>query len=187
METTRNPLSPFAMNFFTDLKNYLECPLYFFGSIQRPDYFEKGSDIDVDIFVLNETNTLLKLQNYFKVQRKDFKRILWNVCDNKGDNTKLVNGYKLMYKKMDAPFTEKAPFVVEFSIYNEKWKLDVLREHCKKMEIPTYAAFILIILKFCFYTLAIIPSEYYIMIKRYILNTLVGQKEEYFVVLDYKK
>ena len=64
METTKNELSPYSKTFFKKLSNYLDTKIYYFGSIQRNDYFPKSSDIDIDIFTDNEKSTILKLQNY---------------------------------------------------------------------------------------------------------------------------
>jgi predicted nucleotidyltransferase len=61
METTRNNLTPYSKHFFDSLSNYLDTKLYFFGSIQRRDYFPNSSDIDVDIFTDNEPGTILKI------------------------------------------------------------------------------------------------------------------------------
>ena len=64
METTKNKMSHFAEKFFHKLKNYLDTKLYYYGSIQRNDYFPNSSDIDVDIFTDNEQSTITKLQNF---------------------------------------------------------------------------------------------------------------------------
>lgn len=181
METTKNPLPPYADVFFKRLSQYLDTPLYFFGSIQRPDYFTNGSDIDVDIFTNNETATLLALQNFLpNISQSDFKKVVWKL-NNTG---RVAKGYKLLYKENNVPYSEHPPFVVEFSIYNERNKREILEEHNKKSTMPLMATWMLICLKFCFYTLAIIPSSVYIQLKRFILNTIVGQQEEYFVVYD---
>ena len=49
METTKNKLSPETKQFFDKLSSYLDTKLYFYGSVQRDDYFDGKSDIDVDI------------------------------------------------------------------------------------------------------------------------------------------
>jgi predicted nucleotidyltransferase len=175
METTRNPLSPFAMNFFTDLKNYLECPLYFFGSIQRGDYLPNSSDIDVDIFTENENSTITKLMNFLNVERNKFKRCVWKLNNF---NNELAYGYKIMYKSKENNFS------VEFSIYNEKYKHKILYEHNDKKDIPLYATVLLIILKFLYYTLHIIPSNWYVKSKKFVLSRMLFKKDDHFVVID---
>jgi tRNA nucleotidyltransferase (CCA-adding enzyme) len=60
METTKNKLPENINLFFEKLKNYLDAELYFYGSVQRNDYFHGSSDIDVDIFTHDENNTFIK-------------------------------------------------------------------------------------------------------------------------------
>ena len=50
METTKNEIPEYNKIFFEKLKNYLDMKIYFFGSVQRNDYFPKSSDIDVALF-----------------------------------------------------------------------------------------------------------------------------------------
>ena len=176
METTKNQLSPYITNFFNRLSNYLDTPLYFFGSVQRDDFFTIGSDIDVDIFTNNEKSTILQLQSYLNIPRDNFKKVVWKINVNK----QLAHGYKLMYKEPENNL------IVEFSIYNEKYKPAILYEHRNKFILPFYATYLLIMLKFCFYTLTIIPPSVFRTLKRFVLNTMVNTDEEHFVVLDVK-
>jgi predicted nucleotidyltransferase len=176
METTRNKLTEHEKIFFYKLSNYLDTKLYYFGSVQRRDYFPSSSDIDVDIFTDNENNTIIKLMNFLNVEKSDFKRFVWKL--NKNDQ--LAYGYKIMYKNPE----EK--ICVEFSIYNEKYKDNILYEHNGKKEIPLYATILLIIIKFLFYTLNIIPATWYTQSKSFILSTLIFKKQDHFVIIDPK-
>ena len=65
METTKNEMDAYSKNFFLKLGNYLDTQLYYYGSIQRHDYFPGKSDIDVDLFTDNSSSTIIKLQNFF--------------------------------------------------------------------------------------------------------------------------
>lgn len=176
METTRNKLSEQEKIFFHKLSNYLDTKLYYFGSVQRRDYFPSSSDIDVDIFADNENNTIIKLMKFLNVEKNDFKRFVWKL--NKNDT--LAYGYKIMYKNPE----EK--ICVEFSIYNEKYKDHILYEHNGKKDIPFYATILLIIIKFLFYTLNIIPATWYTESKNFILSTLIFKKQDHFVIIDPK-
>ena len=177
METTYNNLSPYAQQFFANLRTYLDRPLYFFGSVQRPDYFMGSSDIDVDIFCEVPTSTILQLQNFLHVDASEFKKMVWKISTS----GRLVSGHKLMYKDPEHGL------IVEFSIYNEKYMDDVLADHRHKMVLPFYVTIFLIILKFFYYGLGILPKEYYNNVKRFILNTLVNQGDEDFIVVDMKQ
>jgi len=174
METIRNKISPRTQHFFNRLSQYLDTKLYYFGSVQRPDYFPQASDIDVDIFTDNEEATIIKMQHFLKVSKKYFKRFVWRL------NTNVAYGRKIMYKDPEGEFT------AEFSIYNEKVKDDILKEHRSKMFLPFYATSILVILKYLYYTLGIIPFSWYIYMKKFTLSTLIGLKYDEFVVLDLK-
>jgi predicted nucleotidyltransferase len=175
METTRNKLTPQEQIFFNKLSNYLDTKLYFFGSIQRGDYLPNSSDIDVDIFTENENSTITKLMNFLNVERNKFKKFVWKLNNF---NNELVYGYKIMYKSAENKFS------VEISIYNEKYKHKILYEHNDKKDIPLYATVLLIILKFLYYTLHIIPFSWYVKSKKFVLSKMLFKKDDHFVVID---
>jgi len=177
METTRNKLTQQEKNFFYKLSNYLDTKLYYFGSVQRGDYFPSSSDIDVDIFTHNEKSTIVQLMNFLNIERRDFKRFVWKLNNY---NDKLAYGYKVMYQN------EEDNFSVEFSIYNEKYKNQILYEHNDKKNIPFHATILLIIIKFLYYTLHILPKDWYTNSKKFILSTLIFKKNDDFVVIDAK-
>jgi predicted nucleotidyltransferase len=177
METTKNKMPEYNEIFFEKLKNYLDTKLYFFGSVQRDDYFPTSSDIDVAIFTDNINSTITKLQIFLNKDRNEFKKFVWRL---NYDNS-LVKGYKIMYKEPENNF------VVEISIYDEKYKKGVLAEHNGKKNLPFYATISLIIIKYLFYTFNIIPAEWYIYLKKLILTKLIFKKNDDFVVLDLKQ
>jgi hypothetical protein len=174
METTHNKISPYAKKFFDRLSQYLDTKLYFYGSVQRSDYFPNSSDIDVDIFTDNESSTILQMQNFLKVPRKNFKRIVYRLHRT----NELVSGYKIKYK------SPKNNFEVEFSIYNERYKTQVLKEHNFKTVLPWYVGLLLYILKFVYYKLFVLPTSTYLFLKNLILDHLVEGESSEFVVLD---
>ena len=174
METTENKISPYAKKFFDKLSSYLDTKLYFYGSVQRGDYFPNSSDIDVDIFTDNESSTITQMQNFLKVERRQFKRFVYRL--HRSD--KLVTGHKIKYKSADGTF------VAEFSIYNERNKQYVLEEHTFKTKLPWYVAWLLYILKFIYYKLCIMPKSAYIYMKNLLLDNLVEGEACEFVVLD---
>ena len=137
MENTKHQLNNFQKTFFDKLSNYLDTKLYFFGSIQRNDYFPGSSDIDVDIFTENENSTIAKLSNYLKVNKHEFKKVVWKL----NTTSEVITGYKFMYKDQ------------------------------------------IVILKFLFYKLHIIPDDWYIKSKKFILSPLIGKPYDDFVKL----
>lgn len=173
METTKNVMPEYNNVFFDKLKIYLDTPIYFFGSVQRDDYFPDSSDIDVAIFTDNVKSTISKLQSFLNADNQNFKEF---VCRPNTENS-LIKGYKIIYKE------PARNFKAEICIYDEKYKERALTQHNMKRELPAYATFALIIIKYLFYSFNIMPSEWYIYLKKQILSKLIFLKDDDFVVL----
>ena len=176
METTKNKLSDYEENFFLKLSNYLDTKLYFYGSIQRNDYFPGSSDIDVDVFSDNMTTTISKLQHFFGVKKSEFKKIVYKVRTS----NKIIHGYKYKYND---PLNK---LNTEFSIYDEKYKDIVLLEHSSRIIIPFYISWMLIILKYLYYNIGIIPKKIYYYLKNKVIDSVDG-KNAVFVVIEIPK
>jgi len=174
METTKNELPTYAKSFFNKLSKYLDNKFYFFGSIQRNDYFPNSSDIDTDLFTDDESGTILKIQNFLGVKKYQFRRFVYKLHKT----NKLVRGHKVKYSDPDNKFT------VEISIYNEKDKKDVLIEHNSKSNLPFHISFLLIILKSLYYNVGIIPKDTYVYFKKIIMNFMVEGEDIEFVGID---
>uniref|UniRef100_A0A6C0H5I1 Polymerase nucleotidyl transferase domain-containing protein n=1 Tax=viral metagenome TaxID=1070528 RepID=A0A6C0H5I1_9ZZZZ len=172
MEITRNKLTREQEHFFYRLRNYLETPIYFYGSIQRSDYVIGKSDIDVDIFTENEESMKIKLANFLKKDFTKFKEIIWRLKNNK-----VVSGYKIMYHD------KLNDFNVEISIYNEKHKKYVLKEHNHKFKLNIIALFILYILKTIYYKLSLINQPIYAYLKKKILSFGSNTEDDDFIVI----
>jgi len=172
METTKNNLPPNVKQFFYNLSEYLDTQMLYFGSVQRSDYVPGKSDIDVDIFTDNENSIIGKMQHFLGVSKKEFKSIVWII------NDKPVYGYKIKYSKPD----EKLE--AEFSIYNEKFKDTVIKEHTRKFILPIYVTILLYILKFFYYTIPLLSTKNYGRCKRFILSRCIGEDYDKFMVLD---
>ena len=171
METTKNEMPQYAKEFFFKLGMYLDIPIYYFGSVQRADYFPTSSDIDVDLFSDNESSIIIKLQNFLGLEKYKFKKFVYKL--NK--TQKIVYGHKVKYED------PSNNFFTEMSIYNEKYKDDVLLEHNSKAILPFYVTILLIILKFFYYKLQILPEETYSYFKKIIMNYMVEGEDVEFV------
>ena len=171
METTKNEMSQYAKEFFLKLGNYLDTQIYYFGSIQRDDYFPKSSDIDVDLFTDNESSIMIKLQNFLGVKKDKLKKFVYKLHKTQ----KIVYGHKVKYEDPENNF------FTEISIYNKKNKDDVLLEHNSKAILPIYVTVLLIILKFFYYKLQILPEEIYSYFKKIIMNFMVEGEDVEFV------
>jgi len=172
METTKNDLPPNVKKFFHKLSDYLDTKILYFGSVQRTDYVAGKSDIDVDIFTENENSIMSKMQHFLGVSKKDFKPVVWLIGDTP------VYGYKLKYNKTEEQI------VAEFSIYNEKFRDTIIKEHTRKFVLPIYITILLYIIKFFYYTIPLLPHRIYGKWKRFLLSRGIGEDLDKFMVLD---
>jgi hypothetical protein len=172
MTKTKNKLPESTNNLFNNLSEYLQTQLYFYGSVQRSDYFPGHSDIDVDIFTHNEKSTVNTLSNYLQIDKKKFKKVVW-----KNEKNRIIYGYKKYYEN------ELLNIKIEFSIYNEKYKNDVLESHEYKTNLPLHIVILLYLLKIVYYKLDIIDSKIYKKYKHYILTDLINYKNHIFVAI----
>lgn len=171
METTKNDLPPNAKKFFYDLSEYLDTKLLYYGSVQRSDYVPGKSDIDVVIFTDNEDSLMSKLQHHLHLKKKDFKKIVYIIDDT------TTEGYKVKYKNKEKNIK------AEFSIYNEKFKDIIIKQHTKKFVLPVYISVLLYLLKTFYYRIPILTKSFYITSKNWSLN-LVDNPNTKFIVLD---
>ena len=177
METTYNELPAKARRFLNQLSNYLGVTLLYYGSVQRIDFFEGYSDIDIDIFTDNEESTLNKMQQFMKHPAYKFKKVAWRLNDSK----QMVYGHKTMY--MDP----QKEFKIEFSIYNERFKPNVLAEHIKKTVLPWYCTLLLLILKTLYYKIGILPEGIFSYFKKKVLTFCIGEADAEFVSIEPNK
>jgi len=177
METIHenNKLSDHASSFFNHLRDYLERPVYFYGSILRTDYIDGKSDIDVVIFTDNESSTISQLSAFLHIPKRKFKRIITTMPNPSELN--LIYGHKVGY------YDEENSLKVEISIYNEKYKREILATHLSKSVLPTHASLLLWILKILFYHLQFISLDTYRFFKHTTLSVLIGIPETDFVKL----
>jgi hypothetical protein len=174
METTKNKMDDYAKKFFLKLGNYLDTQVYYFGSIQRNDYFPGKSDIDVDLFTVNDSSIIFKLQNFLGLEKYKFKNFVYKLHKTK----KIVYGHKVKYED---PTNN---FFAEISIYHEKDKEAVLIEHNSKAILPFYVTWLLIILKIFYYNLDILSEDIYSYFKNILMNFMVEGEDVEFVTTD---
>ena len=70
LEEVKNKLNKTQYNYFLQLKEQINLPLYFFGSITRGDYIKDKSDLDVEIFTDNFDSILLQIENLLDYKKK---------------------------------------------------------------------------------------------------------------------
>lgn len=169
MNDVYNKLTENQQVFFDNLTRYIDKEIYFYGSIQRPDYVKGKSDIDIDIFTDNDSSTIHKLANFLDLKKTEFKNSLYKI------NNQMVYGHKTKYEDL------KKGIIVEISIYNNKYKNLVLYDHNNGIHLPFYITIALVIIKFFYYTLGIMPNKVYRRCKQFLMNP---KDELKFILVD---
>jgi len=177
MENTKNKLSSYEIIFLNKLKQYINSPLYFYGSIQRNDYIKGTSDIDVSIFTDNESSTMFKLNTFLNLENNKHKTKLKKIILKSKLNNELIYGYKLLY------IDTLNKLRIEFLIYNIKYKTEILNDHKVKIDIPYYISALLMIIKVLYYYLNIITKEQLKYFKRILLSTMINHPVDDMILL----
>jgi len=172
MNNIREDLPRTIKDFFYNLKNLLDTELYFYGSINRPDYIHGKSDIDVAIFTDNEYSIINKLQYLLHAKKDDFKKVVWKL------EGVIVYGFKI---KCDPDLLDGAE--CEISIYNNDFKETVLSDINKTNIVPILILIFLYILKIFYYTIPIISRDTYAKIKRFIFNKYLNKRNSEFLLV----
>lgn len=168
MNAIRDDFSPKLKRFFVNLQDYLDTDLYFYGSVNRPDYVHGKSDIDIAIFTDNEYSIMSKLQHYLHVPKKAFDKVVWKL-----EGT-MIYGYKIKCEKYVSLNDIKK---CEIAIYNNDFKDILLNDMQSYNKIPFHISVLLFILKTMYYTIPIISSNTYSLYKRYIFNKIMINKQ----------
>ena len=167
MEYTKNKLPIKTQEFLNKMKEYLDTKLYFYGSIQRFDFFPNKSDIDICIFTDNTQTMIHKLASFLHIDKKKIKKILLNI-KNKSKKYEIIYCYKTMYKN------PKLNLILEITICNEKYKNKMLTNCNEGLNIPFYITIILTILKFAYYYLELFSFKIYYKCKNVIIDIGTG-------------
>ena len=132
--------------------------MYFYGSIQRFDYIDNKSDIDVLIFTDNMDSTISLLQQFLNNNKKYYKKVYNKMVNQK----KIYKGYKVFYSN--------SMIKLEISIYNINDKEDLIQDALNIIYLPTIYVLMLYILKVLNKQLGILPNEKYKYLKEYLIN-----------------
>ena len=121
--------------------------------------------------VLNYLKNIEQISNYLNIPKYWFKK---TISKYNNDHT-VIYGHKIMYESPELSLP------IEFAIYNEKNKTQVLYQHNSKVELPFYITIALLILKTIYYKLQLIDNKTYSKIKNTILSTFIGRTNDYFI------
>jgi hypothetical protein len=175
MEVPKNKLPEKIEIIIENLKNYINEPIYFFGSINRLDFIPYNSDIDASVFTNNVKNVTLQIEIFFNgmsnsenIEIKDTIVKMQN---------KIIRGNKIKYKNKEEGIK------IELVVYDIKHK-NILMEHYIKQSsnVPIIICIVLLIIKYMkmFY---ILPKSVYYTIKNF-LFTYVVRMDSVIIVLD---
>ena len=168
MECIKNKLPTKTQDFLNKMKEYLDTKLYFYGSVQRLDFIENNSDIDICIFTDNTQTMIHKLSSYLHIDKKKIQKIFLNIKNN-SKNYEIIYCYKVAYKN------PKLDLNLEITICNEKYKKNILYHHNKGINLPIYIVSLLFILKVLYYYFNIFPFKYYHKCKTIIIDIGIGR------------
>ena len=171
METINNRIPEQSSIILKKLRNFIDLPIYYYGSCQRFDYFPNHSDIDGVIFTDNIESLKSKLKFFFNSNK--ISHVIKNI-DNKN-----IHGYKIHHKHSDTNFR------IEISVYNEKYKNKFLDDCKKQINLSYISVILLFLLKTFYYIIPIIDSKSYIRLKSDFLHLF--NKKNLFVNLGYPK
>ena len=158
MEDIKKKMPMHKRIFFTKLENYLDTPLYYFGSIRRYDYSPETSDIDAILFTNNPDSSIAQLQNWFHVSKNDFKKTVHFLSSSK----RIVYGHKLKYRIQNAS--------ADIIIYNAKDEEMIKRDDKHKIDMPFYIVTMLVMLKFIYHKVGILPKPWYKCLKHLLMD-----------------
>jgi hypothetical protein len=171
MDHINNNIPYYKQCFFNSLKKILNTKIYYHGSVQRYDFFNE-SDIDIDIFSVNELNTINIICDFLNYDINSVKKFIWKL-DINGET---ITGYKLLY------YDPKYNYYVDISIFNEKNKINILHDQIASDNLPLYAIGLLVILKFIYYKLQIMSWIIYSYFKKKIITTSLGYNDSEFIM-----
>lgn len=164
MNTIREDLPESVKETLTNLREYLNTDLYFYGSVTRSDYLHNQSDIDIAIFTDNEYSIKTKLQHFLKADRNAFDKVVWKL------KNKMIYGYKIKCDKY-------IEINCEIAIYNNDFK-DILLSNFVEASfgLPLYIRFLLFLVKTFYYVIPILSSKTYKKLKFIIFENILRDK-----------
>ena len=170
MQSTHQCLSVPIRGFFHRMSEALNLKPYFYGSVQRNDFFPGKSDIDVTFFSGDESMTARQLSVFLGQPLQQLRRVVWDIHGT------IVHGYKA---KFDDPSID---LHAEIAIYNTRHMEIVRKKQRAQFQLPFYVSVLIQSIKYLHYTLGIMPKAQYKYWKRTILARGTGDGTSTFLV-----
>jgi predicted nucleotidyltransferase len=186
----QNKLIEPEKKFLMDLKNYMELPIYIYGSLIRMDYFPNKSDIDIAIFTDNLENTVYRLIDFLGVSSKKVKIFKMKSTNKINYKSRTIWGFKTNYKLDVSDHSLKSHGLFyypknfkrfEILIYNVKNKSYIVNSIKTHFELSFFSSVFIYLLKL-FYYYFFLNEKFYKHIKDYILEIPKKYKQEITIV-----
>jgi hypothetical protein len=178
METTRNQLPSPVQQYIHRLSHQLQLQPYYYGSVQRLDYFPGLSDVDIAYFTDNVSSSLSTLSYALDVKVSDIKGFLTLLSSDKTGKKQMIRGHKI------GVFEPETNVYIEISLFQEKDKDIVLEYKNKDIHLPLYIVYTFMILKCISYYTIFLPLPVFNQIKNQILNQYHGNHSTLFVKMS---
>ena len=166
MRVSKNKTNLACNQLLHKISSYLDTELFFYGSVQRNDYIENHSDIDICIFSNNINFTLSKLVNFVSSFNSDYQPDKNNIIKTKHFVYKIQNSDKIIRGKKIKYEDSINDVFLEISIYDDKHKDIILEDKGRKINIFTGLSLLLYIIKCLYYK--------YNILSEYIFDTIVA-------------
>lgn len=160
-EEIKDKLTQPQYDFFYELKEYVELPIYFIGSILRYDYFKGYSDLDVIIFSPDIDSIKLKIKHFLNIDKKD--RIIFLHI-----NKVPISGYKFYYNDS---FKGEKQIDFDLTIFKENTKKTLIDFKKQQYNVPNLYIIYFLIIKTLHYYIGIIDKNMYSTLKDIVWNT----------------
>lgn len=173
----KNKLIEPEKKFLYELNEFMEMPIYLYGSILRGDYFSIKSDIDVAIFANDVLSAVNKLALFLGINKSKIKVFKFESKHKEKCKKIQTYGYKTNYilditynpEWHEQIFQRKTYKRFEISIYNLKDKHYVLNANIKHLHLPFLCSLKLFFIKFLYYYFYM-DVDYYKKLKETIMN-----------------
>lgn len=161
IEQIKDKIGQDKYEFFKKLQSYLDTKLYFYGSVNRFDYFNGSSDLDIAVITDDVNGLIFKLQTYLHLKKSEVKQIYQSFHVKP---PKLIKGYKVKYENNHKNLS------FDILVYDEKYRKIVINNLNESNSIPFYIVFLLLIIKSFYYNMGIIGKETYLHLKHWMFH-----------------
>jgi len=152
----RGKLNKMNYEYFLELQEQLDLPLFFIGSIARSDFIQDKSDLDLEVFTDNMKSTKLKIESLFKYhQIKNENRFITFSINNIP-----ISGYKYLFK------IARTNTYFDLTIYKKSCQELLLHHRGIEINIPFIVSVFFFIIKFLHFHLNVIDKKKYSYIKK---------------------